>query len=187
MLQRSGWSEGEPLGPNVIRRPSDLPLPDRKGDDNVSHEFLELKSEDYDDVSELREVAVIDLTLSDSDSDIDDFNPNAGNPVFEGHSPEQPLAHISSSGHGGTALLTPIATVLKSDRLGIGLKAKTVGPHKTSKKRVTHNATAMAAHIRAAEENRKRRKEHGRGRRGYSKLRKREEAERKKLLAYVKD
>jgi hypothetical protein len=186
MLQRSGWNEGEALGPGVIRRskPPDLPRVDRKGkqrEDNVSRQVIELKSEEYDDVSELREVAVIDLTLSDSDSDIDDPNPNAD---FE--ATNSPSAHNSSSAHGGTALLTPLATVLKSDRLGIGLKAKTIGPHKASKKRVTHNAAAMAAHIRTAEASRRQRKEYGRGRRGYDKLRKLEETERKRLLAYIK-
>jgi hypothetical protein len=193
MLQRSGWNEGEALGPDVIRRPRPPASPrlDRKGkrqEDNVTHQVLELKSEEYDDVSELREVAIIDLTLSDSDSEIDDLNPNAGKSVFEEHPPEKlPSSHMSSSAHGGTALLTPLATVLKSDRLGIGLKAKTVGPYKASKKRVTHNAAAMTAHIRTAEANRRQRKEYGRGRRGYDKLRKREEAERKRLLAYIKN
>lgn len=191
MLQRSGWNEGEALGPHVIRRPSESPLLDKKGkrrEDNVTHEVLEFKSEEHDDVSELREVAVIDLSLSDSDPDTDDPNPNTGNFVSEKeHSPENlRSAHVSSSAHGGTALLTPLVTVLKSDRLGIGLKAKTVGPYKASKKRVTHNSVAMAAHIRTTEAIRRQKKEYGRGRRGYDKLRKREEAERKALLAHIK-
>jgi hypothetical protein len=191
MLQRSGWNEGEALGPDVIRRPPDPPLLDRKGkrrDGNITREVLELESEEHDDVSELREVVVIDLTLSDSDSDIDDPNLIAGGPVSEEHIPGKlPLAQMSSSAHGGTALLTPLATVLKSDRLGIGLKAKTIGPHKASKKRVTHNAAAIAAHIRAAEESRRQKKQYGRGSRGYDNIRKLEEAERKRLLAYIKE
>jgi len=83
-------------------------------------------------------------------------------------------------------LLTPIATVLKSDRLGIGLKAKTLGLYKTSQKRVTHNAAALAAHVKAAEETRRRMKEHGRGRRGYEKQRRMEEERRKAMLAFLK-
>jgi len=89
------------------------------------------------------------------------------------------------SAHGGKALLTPIATVLKSDRLGIGLKAKTAGPYKASQKRVTHNAEAMAAHVRAAEEARKRKEKFGRGRRGFKRQRNMEETKRKAMLAYL--
>ena len=188
MLQRSGWNEGEALGPDVIRRSSDSPQLDRKGKRYVKREVWEVESEQYHDVSELREVAVIDLTLSDSDSDtIDDSGSNVGKGVFEEHymSENPPSTFSSSSAHGGTALLTPLATVLKSDRLGVGLKAKTVGPYKASKKRVTHNAAAMAAHIRSAEASRKKKKEYGSGRKGYEKLRMHEEAERKRLLAYI--
>ncbi|KAJ3529900.1 hypothetical protein NM688_g7787 [Phlebia brevispora] len=82
-----------------------------------------------------------------------------------------------------TALLTPIATVLKSDRLGIGLKAKTVGPYKASKKRVTHNQAALAAHIRANEEMRRRKAITGRGTRGFARLAKAEAEQRRQLLA----
>jgi hypothetical protein len=189
MLQRSGWNEGEALGPDVIRRSSSMPNfnKGKRREDRVTHEVLELKSQKCDDdVSELREVAVIDLTLSDTDSDIDDPDLDARELVFQEFPPEKtPSVHMSSSAHGGTALLTPLATTLKSDRLGIGLKAKTVGPYRASKKRVTHNAASMAAHIRAAEANRRQKKEYGGGRRGYDKLRKREEVERKRLLAYI--
>ena len=66
-------------------------------------------------------------------------------------------------------------TILKSDRLDIGLKAKTEGPYKQSKKRVTHNQAALASHIRAAEGMRRKRAEVGRGRRGFAKVRRREE------------
>jgi hypothetical protein len=89
--------------------------------------------------------------------------------------------------HSQKSLLTPIATILKSDRLGIGLKAKTEGPYKQSKKRITHNQAALASHIRAAEELRRKKAEVGRGRRGFAKVRKREEKERKQMLAYLND
>ena len=197
MLQRSGWNEGEPLGPNVPRR---KPIKDVLPDDEI---FFTTKSKDKgkgrlkfaslscrqtkmddaldDEISELRNIEVIDLTLSDSDSD--DSSMKAEDEDQDGF---RDVGIDIPTTHGGTALLTPIATILKSDRLGIGLKAKTAGPYKTSQKRVTHNAAALAAHIRAAEENRRRMKEHGRGRRGHKKQRRMEEEKRKAMLASLK-
>lgn len=193
MLQRNGWNEGEPLGPNVVRqRPADQPSYDMincerdSKDTFVKQEVREMKIEGCDDVSELRRVEVIDLTSSDSDSEDDglenvDLTLEAATDVTISTS----HGNNANNAHGGTALLTPIPTILKSDRLGLGLKAKTVGPYKASQKRVTHNAAAMAAHIRAAEESRRRQRAVGRGHRGYAKQRKQEEAERKNLLAYL--
>jgi len=80
-----------------------------------------------------------------------------------------------------------LPTVLKADRLGIGLKAKTEGPYRQSKKRVTHNAAALAAHIRTAEEMRRKKAEVGRGKRGYAKMHRREEDRRKLMLAYLNE
>ena len=198
MLQRSGWNEGEPLGPNVPRRkpvkeilPDDEIITTTKSKDKGKgrleftsmscQQSIKLEEGLDDEINELRNVEVIDLTLSDSDSD--DSSMKAEDEKLEdqgGFTDDIP------STHGGLALLTPIATRLKSDRLGIGLKAKTTGPYKTSQKRVTHNAAALAAHIRAAEESRRRMKEHGRGRRGHQKLRRMEEERRKALLASLK-
>ncbi|KDR82766.1 hypothetical protein GALMADRAFT_238284 [Galerina marginata CBS 339.88] len=224
MLQRSGWNEGEALGPDVIRKkPIKHLLPDAdeemisvskkhgKGKSRpiiTSHhkvtsrrQTVEVKMEDFDDVSELRSVDVIDLTLSDSESGgadessliqdaqddtvkrEDDEDPISGE--NSSPTPNMPHTETSSSTHGRKALLTPIATVLKSDRLGIGLKAKTAGPYKASLKRVTHNAAALAAHVKAAEDSRLRRKHFGRGRRGFEKQHTREEENRKALLAYL--
>ena len=198
MLQRSGWNEGEPLGPNVPRRkPIKEILPDDeiittstkprdKGKDRLKFTRMSCqqtnKMEALDDeISDLRNIEVIDLTLSDSDSDDSSIkSEDVKLEDQEGFTDDIPITH------GGIALLTPIATRLKSDRLGIGLKAKTTGPYKTSQKRVTHNAAALAAHIRAAEENRRRMKEHGRGRRGHKKLRRMEEEKRKAMLASLK-
>jgi len=200
MLQRSGWNEGEPLGPNVPRRkPVKDILPDKiiptkskdKGKGRLQkftsssyQQTVEVKMEDIDEISELRNIDVIDLTLSDSDSD--DSSITAEDARLEDQDGFTDVGIDTSATHGGIALLTPIATVLKSDRLGIGLKAKTVGPYKASQKRVTHNAAALAAHTRAAEESRKRMKEHGRGRRGYEKQRRIEEEKRKAMLALLK-
>ena len=200
MLQRSGWNEGEPLGPNVSRR---KPVKDILPDDEI---IITTKSKDKgkgrlkfttlscqqtkladaldDEISQSRNVEVIDLTLSDSDSD--DSSMKAEDGKLEDQDEFTDVDIDVPTTHGGIALLTPIATRLKSDRLGIGLKAKTVGRYKTSQKRVTHNAAALAAHIRAAEENRRRMKEHGRGRRGHKKQRRMEEEKRKAMLASLK-
>jgi len=58
--------------------------------------------------------------------------------------------------------------MLKSDRLGIGLKAKTEGPYRTSVKRVTPDAAALAAHVKAAEDMRHTQRELGKGRRAFA-------------------
>jgi len=183
LLQKSGWSEGEGLGAHVARsrRPRSpvhksepiSPVPSRGTSIQASDQNLQDVLPD-----------VIDLTQSDSESedDFESFN----------RSPSLPLVSVSSSyagtdSHSQKSLLTPLPTVLKSDRLGIGLKAKTEGPYKQSKKRVTHNQAALASHIRAAEELRRKKAEVGRGRRGFAKVRKREENERKQMLAYLNE
>ena len=107
---------------------------------------------------EIKKEQVIDLTISDDEesvpsSDVDenvsdeasmemgDETAQPSNPRPESWNPAsvRPTAP-QREGHGGKALLTPLPTVLKPDRLGIGLKAKMVGPYKASQKRVTHNA-----------------------------------------------
>ncbi|KAG5648340.1 hypothetical protein DXG03_004912 [Asterophora parasitica] len=208
MLQRSGWSEGEPLGPDVIRHPATAPRTDmmswgeekkKKGmkEASVRQEPLEV-STGYDDVTQLRQVDFIDLTFSDSDGELleelDNQDPHsrADSPGVRNEADlPLPASTVGTNGpndsHGRTALLTPIATVLKSDRLGIGLKAKTVGPYNASRKRVTHNAAAMTAHVRAAEDSHRRRQQFGRGRRGFHVQKKQEERDRKRLLAYMND
>ena len=211
MLQKSGWSEGEPLGPYAIRKrdavhreqqpvagPSNLGQ--AKGVPEIR--TTEIEIEGYDDIVEIRREQVIDLTLSDdgesapssdesvSDEDIMDM---PGDETARSSDPSltnsKPTSVRSSppqrEGHGGKALLTPLPTVLKSDRLGIGLKAKTVGPYKASQKRVTHNAAALAAHVKANEERRHFKQKVGRGSRGFARAQKRESEKRKNLLAYL--
>ncbi|CAK5284089.1 unnamed protein product [Mycena citricolor] len=119
------------------------------------------------------EPEVIDLTEPDRDPESDDYS-----------EPEIASASGSSS---RTALVTPIATVLKSDRLGIGLKAKTVGPYRASQKRVTHNAAAMLAHVKAAEELRKQKRRYGRGYRGHARQEKAQNRQRREMLAYLNE
>ncbi len=226
MLQRAGWTEGEPLGPDVVRqkhtaeqlRDGDMiptaPM-DPKGKLKSRHynvkiashqQRVEVKMENFDDVSELRSVDVIDLTLSDSASDSGDAETegsgaSTGSTAIQtnrqgheaaaalevsGGAPGGHMTPLDPSPYARKALLTPIATVLKSDRLGIGLKAKTVGPHKASQKRVTHNTAALAAHVKAAEESRKRKQVFGRGHKGFEKQRRKDEEKRKALLAELK-
>lgn len=203
MLQRSGWNEGEALGPGVHRRaviPDLMPESDMIVSDGkrrareprvgVKPEIVEIDLGEFNDVRELRKVDVIDLTLSESDSDDGGDGWDLGDddaPILRDTNSAGLSSTPDSPDDGRTALLTPIATVLKSDRLGIGLKAKTVGPYKASQKRVTHNAAAMTAHIRAAEEIRRRKKERGRGRRGFGRQQKQEESSRKRMLAYLND
>lgn len=207
MLQKSGWNEGEALGAGARRRSiqesassigiDGAPLTGKGKQKALMGEMAEnrasrmVKQEPHDDFGDVKkEVDAIDLTLSDSDSE-------ASEEEAEDGKTEEPLeTHLKTevatseasediSTYGRKALLTPIATVLKLDRLGIGLKAKTEGPYKASVKRVTHNAVALAAHRRAAEEARRRREKFGRGRRGYERQKRREEDQRKNLLAYM--
>ena len=185
MLQNGGWREGEGLGSTIQRSGRDEDTFAKRlntGIDSVGNQGVikrqkrEVKWED--DIQEVQDIDVIDLTLSDEVSD------NVREIVDAGTKPISPSV---SSTFSQTALLTPIPTVLKSDRLGIGLKAKTVGPYKASLKRVTHNAAAMAAHIRAAEQTRKKKIDLGRGRRGFARQEKKERESRQKMLAYFNE
>lgn len=141
----------------------------------------EVECDGFDDIVELRAKTeeVIDLTLSDDSSESSSEDEDEDMPT--------PAAGPTSLTHGGKALLTPIPTVLKSDRLGIGLKAKTFGPYKASLKRVTHNTAALSAHLQANEHMRRLKSKVGRGSRGFAKVSKREAANRKNLLAYLNE
>lgn len=193
MLQQSGWNEGEGLGSRIQRRA--LASGGFMKDDSglIKGRKLAMKQEELevqwgDGIREVRNVDVIDLTLSDSEEDrtVADRHSEALSHLVEPPAVHEPLPNLQTS-HSPTALLTPIATVLKSDRLGIGLKAKTVGPYKTSQKRITHNAAALAAHIRTAEATKKKKASMGRGRRGFAKMAKREQEARQRLLAYLNE
>ena len=210
MLQKSGWSEGEPLGPYFTRRQDIVQTeqqpvagPSNLGKRKAAQETrtTEIEVEGYDDIVEIKKGQVIDLTVSDdgesisssdeeiSDEDameLDDEVPRSPNLPSENSNPASTRASPPrGEGHGGKALLTPLPTVLKSDRLGIGLKAKTVGPYKASQKRVTHNAAALAAHVQANEERKLLKQKVGRGSRGFARAEKSESEKRKSLLAYL--
>ncbi|KAG2361516.1 hypothetical protein BDR07DRAFT_1485792 [Suillus spraguei] len=183
LLQKGGWNEGEGLGAHVAR--SLRPRSPAHASVSISHVPLRRASIPVDD-KRSRDVMpdIIDLTQSESEPE-DDFESFHPSPSFM-HAPAS-CASREPDPYSQKSLLTPIPTVLKSDRLGIGLKAKTEGPYKRSKKRVTHNQAALASHIRTSEELRRKRAEVGRGRRGFTKVRKREENERKHMLAYLNE
>lgn len=199
MLQKSGWSEGEPLGPGFARRakgkePEKPRMPKAKsakpeeGRTVIKTEQREIKVGDDGEISEVRDVDVIDLTFSDSEEGEEELKEETEENEEAVEEAMEQAAEVDTtfSSHNSTALITPLPTVLKSDRLGVGLKAKTVGPYKESKKRVTHNAAALAAHIRSAEEMRKMKKRWGRGTRGLARLAKAEAEHRQSLLADLK-
>ncbi|KAJ7784484.1 hypothetical protein B0H16DRAFT_299399 [Mycena metata] len=185
MLQNSGWREGEPLGPGIVRRrvaseePQEM-IPTTRGNQvpmSVKEEILDEPMGGGQNGSS--DKVIIDLTMSDSESSEESDSENGA--IHD----DTTSINEDTEGSLRKALITPIATVLKSDRLGIGLKAKTVGPYKASQKRITHNAAAMSGHIRAAEELRKQKKKMGRGHRGFARQKKAEETNRKELLAYM--
>ena len=194
MLQQQGWNEGEGLGATAPRqiqiRPrgvtSMVSQRSRKGKGvdrcSVKHQEHEVQLDSDGEISEVRRVEVVDLTLSDSDQEEDADDTVRGAPM-----PAPGILDPSVSINGVEAhskpLLTPIPTVLKSDRLGIGLKAKTVGSYKASKKRVTHNQAALASHIKEAEELRRVKALVGRGSRGFARLAKADSDHRRQLLA----
>ncbi|KXN88299.1 hypothetical protein AN958_07758 [Leucoagaricus sp. SymC.cos] len=201
MLQKGGWNEGEALGLGARRRPLSSTgaggsvITSKGKEKAVVMEPPENrpsrvdKQELCDNLGDVKDGAdIIDLTQSDSESSSEEEEVEGDMAEEIPQGSELPLLEGDAediSAHGRKALLTPIATVLKLDRLGIGLKAKTEGPYKASVKRVTHNAASLAAHARAAEEARRRREKFGRGRRGYERQRRREEDKRRDLIAYM--
>ena len=207
MLQKAGWNEGEPLGPAVVRRkPVEHILPDElfqtrkhkgkaKASQNAPNSMIlrketrEVEVDDMDDITELRQIDVIDLSMCSDDAHSDSSSSSEEGSISEETSPHgraQTSQSHDNAAYEPKALLTPIPTVLKSDRLGVGLKAKTLGPYKASQKRVTHNAAALAVHTKSAEESKRRRELFGRGRRGFERRHKKEEERRQAMIAYLK-
>lgn len=171
MLSKSGWEEGEALGKNAPRR----------GIGYRHREPRPIAAEASTLTADTITKDVIDLTISDDEEEF----------VFSRtaleHSEKQENTEVTSDDidHNPRALLTPLPTILKSDRLGIGLKAKTQGPYRESVKRVTHSQRALAAHVHANEALRATKKRVGRGRRGFEKGKRKEEQDRKNLLSYM--
>ena len=168
-------------------------------------EEILIDDDDDDPIIEIRKkahVPMIDLTQSDTESDDEgedgedeDEDENDDNEADDDLNP--PAAPTSSTTHTETvsgdpraiqtALLTPLPTVLKSDRLGIGLKAKTEGPYHSSVKRVTHNAAALAAHVKAAEDRRRTQRLLGKGHRAFARADQLKRERRQNMMAYLSE
>jgi hypothetical protein len=205
MLQNQGWSEGHGLGSSAHRSSGDAHpskhLPIKKGkvgrDSLISPNALpsspppqERTSEvflDHHDIVEVRKVPVIDLTLSDTEHEDGYEDEEEGDGDDDGDLSPSQNSHPSDPRAEPTVLLTPLPTVLKSDRLGIGLKAKTEGPYRSSVKRVTPNAAALAAHTKASEELRRTQARFGKGRRAYTRAEHLEREHRQKMMAYLNE
>jgi len=182
MLMKSGWQEGEGLGarPTQVKEEStgesgDSPRPD-KGKRKVSATMQETSSD-----IKTEEPDIIDLTLSD-DSDSEQ------EPDLLDNHPSSSTRPITTTS-GSKPLLTPLPTILKSDRYGLG------HPSNRKKRAITHTAQALRKHVRASEAMRQhqirteRLREHqadvGRGARGYARSQKKEARERQGMLAYM--
>lgn len=176
-------------------RPSPRP-PSQEQPEEATEEHVLVGGDDDDEpIIEVRKkvhVPIIDLTQSDTEEDVDDDNDNdspAPPASVDDNSTGLTSTSATTSDPRGaqTALLTPLPTILKSDRLGIGLKAKTEGPYRSSVKRVTHNAAALAAHLKAAEDMRRTQRELGKGRRAYARAERVERERRQKMMAYLSE
>lgn len=158
-----------------IRKKAHVPMIDLTQSDTESDDEGEDEGEEEDENNN-------DDTIDENDEDEDDLN---------SHAPTSPATQTEKTGNSDdprstqTALLTPLPTVLKSDRLGIGLKAKTEGPYRSSVKRVTHNAAALAAHVKAAEDRRRTQRLLGKGRRAFARADRLERERRQNMMAYL--
>lgn len=152
-------------------------------------EEILIDDDDEDPIIEVRKkapVPMIDLTQSDttedSGDDDDDIYPPASSPAPPTAScttaPGDPRA-------AQTALLTPLPTILKSDRLGIGLKAKTEGPYRSSVKR--RRVTGRTRNDAAAEDLRMRRILLGKGHRAFARAERLERESRQNMMAYLSE
>ncbi|KZT41572.1 hypothetical protein SISSUDRAFT_1042651 [Sistotremastrum suecicum HHB10207 ss-3] len=182
MLSKSGWREGEGLGfrvglgakkrnvSSVLHSQSAPNLP------NLSSSVpLKREHRDSDD-----ETGFIDLTLSDSDHELDDSEDVV--------SSDEQSSGPTTLPSGGVSLLTPIPTTLKADRRGIGLGGSyitTPSGIRIPQRRVTHGKKALRGHLRQHEESQRRKEQFGRGSRGFDKIQKHDSQERTNLIAYM--
>jgi len=197
MLQRKGWREGEGLGSGRIELTPRWGIGMNKALESsfiadqkknlhfpgaaVKEEIIDLTLSDSEQVPPTPEV--LDLTISDDESEASDTETEEEQyeEVEDGN--VHPSVRQQSSSHG-TTLITPIATTLKADRLGIGLKTKRRGAAKA--KAITHTSAAIAAHIRTSNQTRKEFKaRYGRGSRGFARAKRKEETDRVNMLAYL--
>lgn len=157
-----------------IQKKAHVPMIDLTQSDTESDDEGEVEDEDEDDTDDNND------TIDENDED-DDLNSRAPPTSSTTHTE----AFSDDPRAAQTALLTPLPTIHKTDRLGIGLKAKTEGPHRSSVKRVTHNAAALAAHVKAAEDRRRTQRLLGRGRRAFARADRLERERRQNMMAYL--
>jgi len=174
--------DAEERKPNIRRS---RPQPERVSISLLEHvrqEIIDLTLSDSEEEHGKQEI--VDLTLeSDSDEESEpepEPKLEEAEDVVPSLDPRSP--HSEPTAHG-TTLLTPIATTLKADRLGIGLKAARRSKFKA--KAVTHTSAALAAHIRSGNQARKQKARHGRGSRGFARGKHKEAKERVDMLAYM--
>ena len=116
MLEKDGWQEGEALGPGRSRRSAVRVKLELDDQDNTSLDVVAVHS------AKGKEKETIDLTLS-SEEDEDYAEDDAQREALSGTSdlPSETLSTSKTvSAHSGRALLTPLPTVLKADKSGIG-------------------------------------------------------------------
>ena len=155
-------------------------------------EEITLDDDDDDPIVEVRKkspVPMIDLTLSDTEDEGDDDDDEAKDdspaPTPTTHTDTaSPSEHDHDPRAAQTALLTPLPTILKSDRLGIGLKAKTEGPYRSSVKRRDARRNANA---NAAAEDMRRRVLLGKGHRAFARAERLERERRQNMMAYLSE
>ncbi|KIJ54582.1 hypothetical protein M422DRAFT_24522 [Sphaerobolus stellatus SS14] len=183
MLQRKGWQEGEGLGSGRNERQGIGMSKFKSGGSSTKkavisdYQGLEVKQEVVDltlsDTEEKPKPEVVDLTLSDTEDEEDIIIDE------ELEDDTDPMHDTPPSEHHGKTLITPIATTLKADKLGIGLKAK-------RRKAITHTYASIAAHIRTGNQAKKEFKARfGRGSRGFARAKQKESTDRVKMLAYL--
>ena len=154
-----------------------------------------IDDDDDDPIIEVRkkaQVPMIDLTQSDTEDETEDdededdrdtvtVNEN-NNDAIDSPAPTSDRDHDPRGAQ--TALLTPLPTILKSDRLGIGLKAKTEGPYRASVKR---RDAARSANAAAVAEDMRRRLLLGKGHRAFARAERLERERRQNMMAYLSE
>lgn len=182
MLASKGWKEGEGLGARA-----------GLGMNQFLKEKEVLSSQTHSAPASIGG-DVIDLTLSSDEEDVkfqdedfdDVFRPASPSTRTENEVESDEEEHILAS--GGISLRTPLPTVLKSDRKGIGLSSTyTVLPSgiHIPTRRITHGEKAIAAHVYSMEQARRQRSRWGKGRNGFKRRQRAEAVQRQQLLAYM--
>jgi len=189
-LQAKKEERKETTRPDSLSPPMLPTSPSRERATKGEQEDEILIDDDDDDILEARKrahVPIIDLTLSDTEDDDDDVYPPAPVPAPLAPSATHTDAAAASSDDpraAQTVLLTPITTVLKSDRLGIGLKAKTEGPYRSSVKVKDKRAKRNAA---VEDMRRTQRLLMGKGHRAFARAERLEREGRQNMMAYLSE